>query len=128
MHTQVKGVEQPPGDPAGHDLAAGRGYGPQDKEGLGLHGWPVWGKMFSMDTLQGHDWPPRSPELNPLDFFCWGILNQKVFLPKPTSMQQLKARIRQEVFNPDWNMIRRTCADLTNSCHIEWEQLLIIMK
>ena len=73
-------------------------------------------KMFAMETIQGQYWPARSPDLNPLDFFCWGYLNQKMFMPKPATMQQLKARIRQEVLNLDRDMIRRACADLTDRC------------
>lgn len=28
-------------------------------------------------------WPARSPDLNPLDFFLWGYLKQKVYLNRP---------------------------------------------
>ena len=27
--------------------------------------------MFALDSVQGVEWPPRSPTLNPLDFFVW---------------------------------------------------------
>ena len=70
-----------------------------------------------MDTIQGHDWPARSPDLNPLDFFCWGFLKSKVFSPKPQTMRELKARIIQEVADLDRSMIRRACADVANRCH-----------
>ncbi|XP_011860094.1 PREDICTED: uncharacterized protein LOC105557457 [Vollenhovia emeryi] len=29
------------------------------------------------------EWPPRSPDLSPLDFFYWGYLKSKVFETKP---------------------------------------------
>ena len=64
-------------------------------------------RMIAMDSYQGHDWPARSPDCNPLDFFCWGFLKSKVFTPKPAIMAQLKARIRQEVDRLDPAMIRR---------------------
>ena len=28
-------------------------------------------KMLAFDSRQGVEWPPRSPDLNPLDFFVW---------------------------------------------------------
>ena len=28
-------------------------------------------RMFALDSVQGVEWPPRSPDLNPLDFFVW---------------------------------------------------------
>lgn len=42
------------------------------------------------------EWPPRSPDLNPLDFFLWGYLKSKVFKNKPANVEDLKARIRNE--------------------------------
>ena len=38
-------------------------------------------------------WPPRSPDLTPLDFFIWGYLKQKVYINKPTTLDQLKEAI-----------------------------------
>ena len=38
-------------------------------------------------------WAPRSPDLNPLDFFVWGFLKSKVYRVKIRSIQQLKQRI-----------------------------------
>jgi len=42
-------------------------------------------------------WPPRSPDLTPLDFFLWGYLKSKVYANKPTSLEFLKQNIRQEM-------------------------------
>ena len=30
---------------------------------------------------RGRDWPARSPDLNPCDFFTWGFLKSKVKVP-----------------------------------------------
>lgn len=43
------------------------------------------------------EWPARSPDLTPLDFFLWGYLKSKVFVNRPNNMQELKERIRREV-------------------------------
>lgn len=45
------------------------------------------------------EWPARSPDLTPLDFFLWGHLKTKVYTNKPTNVDDLKERIRQEVQN-----------------------------
>lgn len=43
------------------------------------------------------EWPARSPDLSPLDFFLWGYLKSKVYLTKPDNIEDLKQRIRNEV-------------------------------
>lgn len=46
-------------------------------------------------------WPPRSPDLNPLDFFFWGYLKDFVYSREITSREHLWARI-----NLGCNLIR----------------------
>lgn len=43
------------------------------------------------------DWPPRSPDLTPLDFFLWGYLKDKIYVNKPPDVETLKNRIRTEI-------------------------------
>lgn len=43
------------------------------------------------------EWPPRSPDLTPLDFFLWGYLKSKVYQNKPQNINELKERIRIQV-------------------------------
>jgi len=42
-------------------------------------------------------WPPRSPDLNPLDFYLWGHIKTLVYRTKPTSIDDLKERITSVV-------------------------------
>ena len=42
-------------------------------------------------------WPPRSPDLNPLDFYLWGSLKGKVYRNRPRTLAELKAAITDEV-------------------------------
>lgn len=44
-----------------------------------------------------YDWPPRSPDLTPPDFFLWGYLKSKVYTNKPRTLAQLRANIRREI-------------------------------
>lgn len=38
-------------------------------------------------------WPPRSPDLTPLDFFLWGRIKELVYYNEATSVDDLKNRI-----------------------------------
>ncbi|KAL4152933.1 hypothetical protein QTP88_000766 [Uroleucon formosanum] len=39
------------------------------------------------------NWPPRSCDITPLDFFLWGYVKSKVYLAKPTTIVELEANI-----------------------------------
>lgn len=41
------------------------------------------------------EWPPRSPDLAPLDTFYWGFLKNRVYETKPANIEELKQRIIQ---------------------------------
>ncbi|PNF37864.1 hypothetical protein B7P43_G07422 [Cryptotermes secundus] len=40
-------------------------------------------------------WPPRSPDLTPMDFLLWGYVKNTVYQVKINDIQYLKARIRE---------------------------------
>ena len=43
-------------------------------------------------------WPPRSPDLIPLDFFLWGFVKDRVFVPPlPANVVELRTRITAAV-------------------------------
>ena len=39
-------------------------------------------------------WPPRSPDLTPMDFFVWGFIKSKVYTKNYRNLVDLKAAIR----------------------------------
>jgi len=39
------------------------------------------------------EWPPRSPDLNPLDFFYWGYLKTKVYETRFENLEELREEI-----------------------------------
>lgn len=49
-------------------------------------------------------WPPRSPDLTPLDYFLWGFLKDKVFRTVPANLQEMKTRIEENCLIPDDQM------------------------
>lgn len=38
-------------------------------------------------------WPPRSPDLTPLDFFLWGLIKEEVYATEVTTIEDLQNRI-----------------------------------
>lgn len=42
------------------------------------------------------EWPPRSPDLTPCDFFFWGYLKSKVYTNRPQNLAELEQRIQNE--------------------------------
>ena len=49
----------------------------------------------------GHlrEWPPRSPDLTPCDFFLWGYLKSRVYQTPPQNLEDLRNRITAEVLH-----------------------------
>lgn len=45
------------------------------------------------------NWPARSPDLNPCDFFLWGHLKARAFLHHPSNIAELKNAISHEISN-----------------------------
>ena len=60
------------------------------------------------------EWPPRSPDLNPCDFFLWGYLKSKVYYPKPNNMNELQQAIEREIRQLSPDMCRKAVLDLRN--------------
>ncbi|KAJ4431225.1 hypothetical protein ANN_19822 [Periplaneta americana] len=44
------------------------------------------------------EFPPRSPDLTPPDFYLWGALKDKVYATKPQTLEELRVQI-EHVFN-----------------------------
>lgn len=44
-------------------------------------------------------WPPRSPDLNPLDFFLWGYMKTLVYATEVNTIDELRRRINTTVEN-----------------------------
>jgi hypothetical protein len=56
-----------------------------------------WLKQNSPDFIAKDDWPPNSPDLNPLDYHVWGAMLAKyqAHTPKPKNKTELKATLQQ---------------------------------
>ena len=52
-------------------------------------------------------WPPRSPDLNPCNFFLWGYVKSKVYEHRPSTLEHLKAAIAEEINAIPHNILER---------------------
>jgi len=60
--------------------------------------------VFNLRPCRPRTWPARSPDLTPCDYFLWGYVKNKVFVPpQPVSIPDLKNRITAavETITPD---------------------------
>ena len=48
------------------------------------------------DFIGKDEWPPNSPDLNPLEYCVWGLMleSYKKISPKPTSLTELKVALQ----------------------------------
>lgn len=63
---------------------------------------PVIRELFPNKVISRRgdiSWPPRSPDLTPMDFFLWGYLKSKVYDTNPRSIEALKENIQREMAN-----------------------------
>ena len=58
------------------------------------------------------EWPARSPDLTPPDFFLWGYLKHKVYAHRPRTIVELMDRIRQACAEIPIEMCKRACQNV----------------
>jgi hypothetical protein len=58
-------------------------------------------------------WPLRSPDLTPLDFFFWGFVKDRVYVPPlPENVAELRTRITAAVAEVTPEMLRRVWQEI----------------
>jgi hypothetical protein len=96
---------------------------------MGLARIFVWIGQDAHEDLMFCPWPAWSPDLTPCDYFLWGYVKDKMFLPpQPISIPDLKNRITAavETIKPDllirvWQELdcRLDECRVTKGAHIE---------
>lgn len=56
-------------------------------------------------------WPPRSPDLTPLDFFLWGHIKEQVYTVTPVDIEDLKLKITNAFQTVTPEMLRNVSAE-----------------
>lgn len=68
------------------------------------------------------EWPPRSPDLTPLDFFLWGYIKSIVYKTKPASLQELRQRIIEACRNIPREIFQKVREEFENRLYFCMEQ------
>ena len=55
-----------------------------------------FGEQF-ISRLGPVDWPPRSCDITPLDFYLWGYVKSKCFMDKRATIEALEANITEVI-------------------------------
>ena len=55
------------------------------------------------------EWPPRSPDLTPLDFWLWGYLKDKVYRHRIHNIPELREAITEEFRKIPLDMCKKAC-------------------
>jgi hypothetical protein len=64
-------------------------------------------------------WPPRSPDLTPLDYFLWGYVKGQVYKsPRPQTVQELRDRIEIAIKNVTPIMLQKTWENLNKRLNL----------
>jgi hypothetical protein len=57
------------------------------------------GERFGEKIIAKNEWPPRSPDLNPCDYFLRSYLKQRVDNPLPKTLEDLRSNLTREIEN-----------------------------
>jgi hypothetical protein len=75
-------------------------------------------KKFGDRFIDKKTWPPRSPDLNPCDFFLWGYLKSRVYNPLPNNLDELKANRAREISNIGKDVLKNTFLNFSKRCNL----------
>ncbi|GFV34455.1 uncharacterized protein TNCV_1413851 [Trichonephila clavipes] len=60
------------------------------------------------------NWPPRSCDLTPLDYFLWGYVKSLVYADKPQTLDHLKDNIRRVIADIRPQMLEKVIENWTS--------------
>jgi len=63
------------------------------------------------------NWPPRSCDLTPLDFWLWGVVKNKVYKTIPANLAELRDRISHVFGEITIDECRRSCRNVLKRVH-----------
>ncbi|KAG5323085.1 TC3A transposase, partial [Pseudoatta argentina] len=74
------------------------------------------------------EWQARSPDLTPCDFFLWGFLKSRVYVNRPSTLQDLKTNIQEEIANITPAMLARVMTNARNRIAPDKQLLLSLWR
>ncbi|GFT21844.1 uncharacterized protein TNCV_3179511 [Trichonephila clavipes] len=60
------------------------------------------------------NWPPRSCDLTPLDYFMWGYVKSLVYVAKPQTLDDLEDNIRRVISDIRLQMLKKVIENWTS--------------
>ncbi|GFV69240.1 hypothetical protein TNCV_3861631 [Trichonephila clavipes] len=60
------------------------------------------------------NWPPRSCDLTPLDYFLWGYVKSLVYADKPQTLDHLEDNIRRVISDIRPQMLKKVIENWTS--------------
>ncbi|ERL94484.1 hypothetical protein D910_11761 [Dendroctonus ponderosae] len=97
-----------------------------------------------ISRLSDVNWPARSCDLTPLDFFLWGYEKDRVYADNPQTLEQLKANIREvttEILPVMCRKVIQNCLKRIEACrrsrgghltdivfHVQWQGLIFVLN
>ena len=74
------------------------------------------GRVVSLG--QDPEWPARSPDMTPCNFFLWGYLKERIYRVPPVSLQDLEDNIVHEINHlRDRDLVRDAVRDMISRAH-----------
>ena len=55
------------------------------------------------------EWPARSPDLTPCDFFLWGYTKEKVYSSNPKTLDELELKVREVIGDIPRDLLVKSC-------------------
>ena len=62
------------------------------------------------------EFPPRSPDITPMDFFVWGVIKDSVYSRKPRSVEDLQQFVIDAFTNLDHDLCTKVCPSVVSRC------------
>lgn len=103
-----------------HPLEMQRGYFQQD--GATAHTAAATlqylEEHFPQRVISRGRWPPRSPDLSPLDFYLFGSLKNRIYRNRLHNVVELQAAIENEIRSIDVGTLRNVFENLKRRVHV----------
>ncbi|GFX63925.1 integrase catalytic domain-containing protein [Trichonephila clavipes] len=71
-------------------------------------------RLFMELTVRSVNWPPRSCDLTPLDYFLWGYVKSLVYADKPQTLDHLEDNIRRVIADIRPQMLEKVIENWTS--------------
>ena len=69
----------------------------------------TWLEEHCYNFVTKNKWPPSSLDLNPMDYFFWGVLENQTNRRPHTTMASLIASIKEQCISIDREMVKKAC-------------------